>query len=150
MLHIPTTWTRCWCTVTECIQLSLLKTRAPCLFEKNSNASMGWGKLRLSNVPIILLAFCYSPQAIPVNADAWANIHHHHPGTLDWLWLLFIPFVSFFSPWLCWLNSLAGKFATGSATEQKMFIHLENTWISRARQQSMLLANNWPLLDDCV
>lgn len=52
MLHIPTTWAHCWCAVTECVPLSLLKTRAPCLFTENRNASMGWGKLRLSDVPI--------------------------------------------------------------------------------------------------
>lgn len=43
-----------------------------------------------------------------------------------------------------WLNSLAGKFATGSETEQKMFISLENTWRSRASQQSVFLQTAGP------
>lgn len=149
MLHIPTTWAHCWCAVTECTQLSLLKMRAPCLLEESSNASMGWGKLRLSDVPIILLAFCCTPQTIPVNAHAQENIHHHHPGISDWLWLLFVPFAFFFP--LGYVIEL-----TGRKICNRVWNWAENVYISwkylekQGETAECVTANSRPLLDDCV
>lgn len=114
--------------VTECIQLSLLKTRAPCLFEENRNASMGWGKLRLSDIPINTVGILLHSSGNPCK----------HPSSPPRDFLIGCDYhllpLRLYPPLAMWLNSLAGKFATGSETEQKMFISLENTRISRTRQ----------------